>query len=90
MTLVSREMKADVVSKFGANGADVGAAEVQIAFFTQRIAMLTQHLKVHSKDFASRRGLIAMVNKRKRLLRYIRNKDNARYGSVIGKLSIRK
>ena len=69
---------------------DTGSGEVQIALLTHRIAHLTEHLKTHAKDFHSRRGLLVMVGKRRRLLDYVRKKDEERYKTLIGELGIRR
>ena len=82
--------KQEIIEKFGANAKDTGSAEVQIALLTERINELTEHLKVHAKDDHSRRGLLIMVGKRKRLLKYLENKDIERYRDIITKLNIRK
>ena len=70
--------------------SDTGSAEVQIAILTQRISDLTEHMKVHRKDFASRRGLLKMVARRNALLRYLIKTDRERYKTLIGRLGLRK
>lgn len=82
--------KQEIIQKFQRHSADTGSPEVQIAILTRRIAHLTEHLKVHRKDLHSRRGLIGMINQRRRLLRYLRNSDPDRYRSVLEALSLRK
>ena len=72
---VTAERKQDLVAKFGKGDSDTGSAEVQIAVLTDRINLLTQHLRTHSKDHHSRRGLLMMVGKRRRLLNYLQRKD---------------
>tara|TARA_B100000787_G_C16031598_1_gene223013 strand:- start:75 stop:338 length:264 start_codon:yes stop_codon:yes gene_type:complete len=69
---------------------DTGSAEAQIYFFTKKINHLTEHIKIHKKDFHSRRGLIMMVGKRNRLMTYLKNKDVTKYGEVADKLKLRK
>lgn len=87
---VTKEEKKDIVEKYGASADDSGSTEAQIAIFTARINDLTEHLKEHKKDHASRRGLLQMVGKRRRLLRYLKAKDIEAYRSLIGDLGIRK
>lgn len=86
------EKKQELFAQFGYNksAADTGSPESQIALFTTRINHLTEHLKVHKKDFASRLGLLKLVGKRRRLLDYLYDNDIARYREVIAKLGIRK
>ena len=69
---------------------DTGSAEAQIYFFTKKINHLTEHIKIHKKDFHSRRGLIMMVGKRNRLMSYLKNKDVTKYNEVADKLKLRK
>ncbi|MDP2037322.1 MAG: 30S ribosomal protein S15, partial [Ignavibacteria bacterium] len=80
----------DIIKKFGANDKDSGKAEVQVALLTARINQLTGHFEAHKKDHASRRGLLQMVGKRKRLLTYIAEKNIERYRAIIKELNIRK
>ena len=87
---ITADRKAEVIKKFAGNEKDSGSAEVQVAILTERISNLTEHLKTHAKDFHSRRGLLVMVGKRRRLLDYVRKKDEARYKSLIGELGIRR
>ena len=82
--------KADIVAKHGSSENDTGSPEVQIAILTTRIAQLTEHLRAHKHDFASRRGLLMMVGKRSRLLRYLAKKDRAAYQDLIKRLGLRK
>ena len=82
--------KAQVVRQYQRSGKDTGSPEVQIALLSERINYLTEHFRVHRKDHASRRGLLIMVGKRKRLLSYLRGKDPERYQRVIERLGIRK
>ncbi len=81
---------ADIVSKFGQNAKDSGTTEVQIALLTNRINGLTGHFKDHKKDHHSRRGLLKMVGQRRRLLSYIKRKNETRYATLIEKLNLRK
>jgi len=82
--------KTEIVEKFKAREGDTGSPEVQIALLTERIQELTGHMRTHKKDFASRRGLLTLVGKRMRLLRYLLRKDEDRYKNVIGQLGLRK
>ncbi len=79
-----------VVDDFGTHATDTGSPEVQVALLTERINHLTEHLKVNTKDHHSRRGLLMMVGKRRRLLRYLNDKDVERYRSLIAKLGLRR
>ena len=85
-----RKQKVDVIKKYQSHGKDTGSAQVQIAILTERIAQLTGHLKAHSKDNHSRRGLIMMVGKRRKLLGYLQQKDKDEYQEILEKLAIRK
>ncbi len=87
--VLSKEEKAELVKKFGKNENDSGAPEVQVAILTARIRSLTEHLKVHKKDHHTRRGLLMLVGKRRRLLTYIKNRDIEAYRSLIAELGIR-
>lgn len=87
---ISKERKKEVVSEHGATANDTGSPEVQIAILTERINGLTEHMRTHRKDFASRRGLLGLVSRRRRLLDYVRAHDPQHYLDVIGKLGIRK
>ncbi len=87
---LSKEEKTEIIKKFGANEKDSGKAEVQIALLTARINKLTSHFSDHKKDHASRRGLMQMVGKRRRLLDYVARKDIERYRSIIKELKLRK
>ena len=88
--MTSKEQKADLVGTYGKNAQDTGAPEVQIALMTQRINDLTDHLKTHAKDHSTRRGLLGLVGKRRRLLNYLMDRDIERYRTVIKSLGIRK
>ncbi len=87
---LTKEEKQEIIKKFGDNEKDSGKAEVQIALLTARINKLTAHFNEHKKDHASRRGLMMMVGKRRRLLDYISRKDIERYRSIIKELKLRK
>ncbi len=86
---VTRERVAELVKEYGKNEQDSGSAEVQVAILTERIRNLTEHLKVHKKDHHTRRGLLMLVGKRRRLLVYIKNRDIEEYRALIKKLGIR-
>ena len=88
--MVSKEQKAEIVKKYGSNSADTGKPEVQIALLTTRINDLTKHLEIFKKDNHSRRGLIMLVSKRRKLLNYLSAIDITRYRQVIAALSLRK
>jgi small subunit ribosomal protein S15 len=89
-SVLARERKADVINRFRTHQSDTGSPEVQIAILSERIGELTEHFKSHKKDHASRRGLLMMVSKRRRLLDYLKKYDTERYKDVIQKLGIRK
>jgi len=82
--------KNDTIEKFKLHDSDTGSPEVQIALLTDRISHLTEHLKTHKKDHHSRRGLLLMVGKRRRLLNYVKNKDVQRYRGIIKELGLRR
>ena len=86
---ITKDTKQNLISKFAINETDTGSAEVQIAILSERINNLTEHFKMHKHDNHSKNGLIAMVNKRKRLLNYLSNKDNQKYKEIIKELKIR-
>lgn len=88
--MIYKEQKKEIVENFGSNTNDTGKPEVQVAILTARINDLTGHLSTHKKDHHSRRGLIQMVSKRRRLLNYLAKKDINRYREVIAALSLRK
>lgn len=88
MSLTSAQ-KAEIVNEFKRSDNDTGTPEVQVAVMTNRIQYLTEHFKEHHKDFHSRRGLRTLVNKRRKLLSYLKRKDQARYQDVIKKLGLR-
>jgi len=87
---ISKERKNEVISENAKAESDTGSPEVQIAILTERINGLTEHMRTHRKDFASRRGLLGLVSRRRRLLDYVRGQDPQRYLDIIGKLGIRK
>jgi small subunit ribosomal protein S15 len=79
-----------IIEEFGTHETDTGSPEVQVALLTERINHLTDHLRIHKKDHHSRRGLLMMVGKRRRLLAYLRNQDVERYRSLIARLGLRR
>jgi small subunit ribosomal protein S15 len=87
---VDQVVKAEVKNEYKRNDQDTGSVEVQAALLTARIKELTEHLKVHKKDHSTRRGLIMMVNKRRKLLTYLQKQDAVRYKELIAKLGLRK
>ena len=89
MTLV-KDRKTEIIGEHKTHDGDTGSPEVQIALLTARINQLTEHLKIHKKDFHSRRGLLMMVGHRRRLLNYLSNKDINRYRAVVNKLGLRR
>lgn len=86
---MTKEQKADLVGKYGRSATDTGSTEVQIAMITERINELTEHLRSHRKDHHSRRGLLKLVGKRRRLLKYLESKDLERYRALVAELGIR-
>ena len=89
MTL-TQERKQELVEKFGDSGTDTGRTEVQVALLTERINLLTEHLRTHRKDHHSRRGLLMLVGKRRRLLSYLQRADLERYRSLVRELGLRR
>ncbi|MEM9589058.1 MAG: 30S ribosomal protein S15 [Planctomycetota bacterium] len=87
---ISKERKAELIQEHRHQDADTGSPEVQISILTERINGLTEHMRTHRKDYASRRGLLGLVSRRRRLLDYVRGEDPQRYLDIIGKLGIRK
>ncbi|MGO9819368.1 MAG: 30S ribosomal protein S15 [Solirubrobacteraceae bacterium] len=87
---MTQERKQELVSKFGDSAADTGRTEVQIALLTDRINMLTEHLRTHRKDHHSRRGLLMLVGQRRRLLNYLQGSDLERYRTLVRELGLRK
>ena len=88
--MLATAKKTDLIERFRTNEKDTGSPEVQIAILSERIGELTEHFKTHVKDHASRRGLLMLVSKRRRLLDYLKTHDTDRYRDVITKLGIRK
>lgn len=88
--MLSVEEKKAIVAKFGANENDTGSPEAQIALLTSRIIYLTEHLRSHKKDHASRRGLLKLVGQRRNLLGYLQKHDLDRYRAILEKLNLRK
>lgn len=86
---ISKERTAELIKEFGKNEHDSGSAEVQVAILSERIRNLTEHLKMHKKDHHTRRGLLMLVGKRRRLLVYIKDRDIEEYRALIKKLGIR-
>jgi small subunit ribosomal protein S15 len=86
---LSKERTAEIVAEFGKNTDDSGSAEVQVALLTARIRDLTEHLKIHKKDHHTRRGLLMLVGRRRRLLTYIKRRNITAYRELIAKLGIR-
>jgi small subunit ribosomal protein S15 len=87
---LTKERKQELIGKFGREDGDTGSAEVQVALLTERINHLTEHLRTHSKDHHSRRGLLMMVGKRRRLLRYLERASLERYRQVVADLGLRR
>ncbi|ABN51655.1 MAG TPA: 30S ribosomal protein S15 [Hungateiclostridium thermocellum] len=87
---MQKELKQEIINKFKLHETDTGSPEVQIALLTERINHLTEHLKVHKKDYHSRRGLLKMVGHRRGLLNYLMKTDIARYRAIVEKLNLRK
>ena len=87
---ITKNKKSDIIKDFGKNGKDSGSPNVQAAILTERIKNLTDHLKTNSKDFSTRRGLLTLVGKRRRVLDYIKNKNEDNYLKVIEALGLRK
>ena len=88
--MVSKEQKQEIITKFGGDEKNTGAAEVQIALLTARINDLQGHFKANPKDHSSNRGLLKMIGQRRRLLRYVKNNDINKYRSLIAELGLRK
>lgn len=87
---IKKEEKTALINEFKTHGNDTGSPEVQIALLTERINNLTEHFKVHKKDHSSRRGLLKLVSRRRRLLDYLKKHDNDKYQQILEKLSLRK
>ena len=84
------ERKAEIIAEYGLKEGDTGSPEVQVALLTERIRYLTQHFQTHKKDHHSRRGLLKLVGQRRRLLKYVKGQDPARYQSLIERLGLRR
>ena len=87
---MSIENKKDIIGKFATHKGDTGSPEVQVAILSARINALGEHLKIHTKDFHSRRGLLGMVSRRRKLLDYLNKVDSARYAALIKELGLRR
>ena len=87
---ITKDKKSEVVSEFKQSEGDTGSPDVQIAILTTRINNLTEHMRTHKKDYSTRRGLLGMVSRRRRLLDYVREKDPDRYLDLLERLGIRK
>ena len=90
MMSIDKNQTIKIIKDFGSKNNDTGSADVQVALLTERIKNLTEHLKMHKKDFGSRRGLLSMVGQRRNLLKYIKNKNEDRYTNLIKKLGLRR
>jgi small subunit ribosomal protein S15 len=87
---ITAERRTALIGEYKTATTDTGSPEVQVAILTERINNLTEHLKTHAKDFHSRRGLLMMVGRRRRLLDYVKRKNQQRYEGLIGRLSLRR
>lgn len=87
---MKKDEKKSVIKKFQTHAKDTGSSQVQIAILTEKIAMLTEHLRAHKKDKHSRRGLLGMVGKRRRLLKYLQMSNASQYADVVKQLGLRK
>ena len=87
---ITQERKLELIKSYAVKDGDTGSPEVQCAILSERIGNLTEHLKAHQKDFASRRGLLMMVAQRRKLLDYVKGKDESRYQGLIKRLGIRR
>ena len=90
MMSIDKNKTIEIIREFGNKETDSGSADVQVAILTERIKNLTEHLKMHKKDFGSRRGLLSMVGQRRNLLKYIKNINEERYTKHIKKLGLRR
>jgi small subunit ribosomal protein S15 len=88
--MLNAQKKAEVITKYATKKDDTGSPEVQVAILTTRINELSEHMQIHKKDFHSRHGLLAMVAKRRKLLDYLKRKDEGRYAKLIESLGIRR
>src|SRR5690348_2595292 len=87
---ITQERRSTLIGEYATKPDDTGSPEVQVALLSERIGNLTEHLKVHAKDFHSRRGLLMLVGRRRRLLDYLKAKDSSRYEALIGRLNLRR
>jgi len=87
---MDKETKQTVITEYALSGTDTGSTEVQVAVLSARIRELTEHLKMHRKDHSTRRGLLRMVNRRRKLLQYLSREDHGRYVDLIGRLGLRR
>ncbi len=90
MTIMSKEEKQALIAEYRRDDADVGSPEVQVAILTKKINALTEHMKKNKRDFSTRRGLLQMVSRRRRLLDYLASKDQSRYVELIKRLGLRR
>lgn len=90
MTIMNKDEKQSIIVEYRKNERDTGSPEVQIALLTKKINVLTEHMKINKKDFSTRRGLLQMVSRRRRLLDFLKRIDQSRYVDVIKRLGIRK
>ena len=88
--MITKDRKTEIIGQYRREQVDTGSPEVQVALLTARINELTEHLRTHKKDHASRRGLLMMVSKRSGMLAYLRDNDRQRYLDIIGRLGLRK
>ena len=87
---LTAERRGALITDYARQPNDTGSPEVQVALLSERITLLTEHLKTHAKDFHSRRGLLTLVGRRRRLLDYLKRKDSQRYQELIGRLNLRR
>ncbi len=87
---ITADRKRELIDTYGTKPGDTGSPEIQVAILTERISNLTEHFKTHKKDNHSRRGLLKMVSQRRRILDYVKNKDEGRYQDLIKRLGIRR
>ena len=88
--MLQKERKNNIITQFRLKEGDTGSTEVQVALLTEKISQLTEHLKMHSHDYHSRRALLKMIGQRRRLLAYFNKKDSTQYYSLIARLGLRK
>ena len=88
--MITAERKQELIKEYKTSKTDTGSPDVQVAILTERIRNITEHLKIHKKDHATRRGLLMMVGRRSTLLRYLARENRSRYQDLIGKLKLRK